>query len=307
MWVEVMAQWQGLSFNIASHNLSFWEHYSSVLVGNVNAYSPPADVGTALFVVWVNNADMYWNLTEPPYYYDNTRLAAWTGYNNQWIANHYNVITNLYAKGVRTLLMPNAVDLTKSPFFLDSGLTADDRAWVRQRTIEFNTGFQNMLSNAAASLPGLTIYSPDIFTLFDAVLASPATYGMINPGIAALDDESLSDYSLNGPGANYVYWDWLHPTARVQRLVAEEARKLIWPAKITGISPLSGTNLLSTMNVPIGRTVDGQGQVESSTNQVNWVDVKSFARTNTNPVIPVPASGPNRFYRLKIPSNWVWP
>jgi hypothetical protein len=70
---------------------------------------------------------------------------------------------------------------------------------------------------------------------------------------------------------------------------------------------VNGSNLLSTMNLQIGRVGDGDGQVEYSTNFVNWSVVKSFTRTNTSPVITVPASGAIGYYRLKIPSNWVWP
>jgi phospholipase/lecithinase/hemolysin len=201
--------------------------------------------------------------------------------------------------------MPNAADLAQTPEFANHySLNEAQLAWIGQRTVEYNNGFRLMISNAALSLPNLTIYSPDIFTLFTNVLSNPASFGMTNPGVGATED-GYSD--LNGPGADYVYWDFIHPTAKFQRLFAEEARKLIWPTKLTGISQLNGTNLLSTMNVQIGRVQDGDGQVEYSTNFVNWSVVKSFARTNTSPTISVPVSGAKGYYRLKIPSNWVWP
>lgn len=306
MWVEVLAAWRGLSFNITNDNQSFWEHYSSVLVNTVNQYAPPPDVGTALFVVWVNNADMYWNITTYQTY-DDSNLSTWTNANNQWLSNHFTVITNLYSKGVRTLLMPNAVDLTKTPEFSHYGLTEAEKDWIRQRTIEFDSGFRIMLNQAVASLPGLTIYSPDIFTLFDAVLANPTNYGMINPGVDALEDPALSDKSLDGPGADYVSWDFIHPTAKFQMLFAEAARKLIWPAEISFIGVDSGTSFLHAINIPIGREVEDDGQVEGSTNLADWVDVQSFERTNTTETIAVPVSGPMEFYRLRFPSNWVWP
>ena len=306
MWVEVLAGWQGMHFDITNHNQSFWEHYSFVLTNTVETYTPPPDATSALFVVWVNNADMYWNITETPLIYDDSQLSKWTNANNQWISHHLTAISNLHAKGARTLLMPNAVDLTQTPDFAP-GLDEAERAWIRERTREFNDSFQGMLDQAMAMFPDLTIYSPDIFTLFDAVLSSPETYGMINPGMGALDDPGLGDYSLDGPGADYVYWDYIHPTAKFQWLIAEEARKLIWPTRIRSITGGSGTTVLGTMNVPMGRPVEGDGRVEGSANLMDWIDVQFFPRTNTSLNLPVPVDGPRRFYRLSIPSQWVWP
>lgn len=314
MWVEVLAQWQGLSFDATNDNHSYWEHYSWILTNDVNAYSAPGDVGTALFVVWVNNADMYTNIiSSPEYIYDDSVLAFWTNANNRWISNHFAVISNLYSKGVRTLLMPNAVDLTKTPNFAP-GLTSTERDWIRLRTIEFNNGFSTMLSNAVQSFTNLTIYSSDIFTLFDDVLSYPTNYGMINPGIGALNDDSLGDYSLNGPGADYVFWDHIHPTAKFQRLFAEAARELIWPMEIQSIASVDGTNWLSVVNVPIGRSEEEigvadeeQGEVRGSTNLIDWSSILSFDRTNTTQTISVPVSGPMELYRLQVSSDWIWP
>jgi len=302
MWVEVLASWRAMPFNVTNDNQSFWEHYSPILVTNVSLYTPPPDVGTALYVVWVNNADMYKNFYTPPQIYDDSNIATWTNNNNAWVSNHYKIITNLYDKGVRTLLMPNAVDLTKTPNFAP-GLTDPERAWIRQRTIEFNTSFHTMLTNTAATYSNLTIYSTDIFSLFDSVLANPSSYGMTNPGVGALEDPNLTDFSLNGPGANYVYWDFIHPTAKFQMLFAREAHALIWPSRISSITSSSGTNQLTAVNLALGR----DGVVQSSTSFTTWTNVQSFPSTNTTQVIPVPASGPLQFYRLQFPFTWVWP
>jgi len=299
MWVEVLAGWRAMSFNITNDNNSYWEHYSPILVNDVNAYTPPPDASTALYVVWVANADMYKNLTTPPLTYNDSNIAAWTNANNTWVTNHFKIITNLYDKGVRTLLMPNAVDLTKTPNFAP-GLTDPERLWIRQRIMDFNASFKSMLTNTAATRSNLTIYSPDIFTLFDSVLATPSNYGMTNPGVGALDDGQTA---LNGPGANYVYWDFIHPTAKFQMLFARDAHELIWPSRISSITSSSGTNQLTALNLALGR----DGVVQSSTNLTSWTNAQSFPSTNTTQTIPVPASGPRQFYRLQFPFNWVWP
>ena len=49
--------------------------------------------------------------------YTSNNIAIWTNAINQSISNHFAAITNLYAKGVRTLIMPDAVDITEIPYY----------------------------------------------------------------------------------------------------------------------------------------------------------------------------------------------
>ncbi len=58
---------------------------------------------------------MTWQPSTAPYTSNN--IAIWTNAINQSISNHFTAITNLYAKGVRTLVMPNAVDITEIPYY----------------------------------------------------------------------------------------------------------------------------------------------------------------------------------------------
>ena len=50
VWVEVLAQRQGLVFENAKNN-SYWDHNSSDLVTQLKDFIPPADVANDLFVV----------------------------------------------------------------------------------------------------------------------------------------------------------------------------------------------------------------------------------------------------------------
>ncbi len=55
VWVQVLAERQGLAY-YDSKNVSYFGHYSSLLVGSVNAFSA-TDASNSLFVVWVSDAD----------------------------------------------------------------------------------------------------------------------------------------------------------------------------------------------------------------------------------------------------------
>jgi phospholipase/lecithinase/hemolysin len=191
-------------------------------------------------------------------------------------------------------------------------MAATNKSFIRQRIIDFNTAFTTTLMNRIqTSCPGITIYVPDIFTLLNNVLTNAAAYGLTNAldnglSIDALDDPSLSDLSLNGPGANYIFWDDEDPTARFHSVIAGVVQQLISPAQITNFTVLNGSNQLDVANVPIGLN----GLVLGCTNlsAPSWTTNATFVSSNATQTVFVPASGsPQMFYQLYFPYTWTWP
>ena len=339
LWVELLAQQLGLTNNFwysnstanhlvytnlsasstnwsySSNNWSYFGDTAGSLVTNVNAFiAPPApDASNALFVVWVNDADFVYLMenTAPPYTSNN--IAPWTNTINQSISNHFKAITNLYAKGVRTLVMPNAVDLTEVPQF--DQLASASRSFARQRMIDFNSAFSATLSNAMVSCPGLKIYEPNFFSLLDNILTNAAAYGVTNVLYQGYSIDVIEAYennygllpndNIDGPGTNYIFWDVDDPTAKVHAIMAGVAKQLIAPAQISQITSRSGTNQLDLTNVPVGLN----GVVLGSTNLAltNWTTVTNFNSTNTDQSVFVPVSRPMQFYQLYFPFTWTWP
>jgi len=272
VWVEVLAQRQGLAYN-PSNNWSYFGDYSSDLVANVSNFPAPPDASTALFVIWVNDADVLFDEIQ----YLNDPSFSWTNAISESQSNHVAAIQTLYAKGVRTLIMPNTVDISEIPFFAYT--SSDIKSFVRQRCIDYNVAFGATLNQARASLPGITIYEPDVFTLFDNILTNAAAYGLTNAGIDALEDPSLTDLSLNGPGANYIFWDALDPSARANEVMADVVQQLISPVQISKIKVFNGSNRLDVVNMPVGL----DGFADGSTNLLpgSWTANASFSGTNT--------------------------
>jgi phospholipase/lecithinase/hemolysin len=331
VWVELLAQQLGLTNNYwystngsphvsypnlsasstnwsySSNNWSFYGDYSPILVTNVNHFTAPANAATALFVVWVNDADFVGDMGNIYYNY-NTNITLWTNAINQSLTNHWNIITNLYyAKGARTLIMPNAVDITETPQY-DGNSTAD-KSFIRQRIIDFNAAFTTILNQARTSLPGITIYEPDFFSLLDNVLTNAAAYGLTNAlsGGQSIDAlEALGPRTpINGPGTNYIFWDTVDPTAKFHAVLADITQQLISPVQISNITALNGSNQLVMANVPIGQN----GLVLSCTNLAmpNWQTNAIFVSSNTTQTIYVTNSDPQCFYRLEFPYTWSWP
>ena len=298
VWVEVLAKRQGLTYD-ASKNWSYFGHYSSEMVTHVNQFSP-TNANTALFVVWVNDADFVYNMQ---YLYPDLSVASWNSAMNGFLANHYQAITNLYAKGARTLVMPNAVDITEIPQY--SGLPPSERSFIRQRVIDFNTAFAALLNQARAALPGVKIYMPDMFAVFDDMLAHPGNYGLVNPGTDALEVSSLNPWYLDGPGAYYVFWDPFDPTAKVHEIAADTVQQMISPVQITNLTLLNGSNRLDVANLPIGLG----GFVSGSSNLLSgaWTTMTNFDSISAMQAVFVPASASLRYYRLQFPFAWTRP
>jgi len=296
------------NWSYSGNDWSFYGDYSSLLVTDVSNFVAPPDASNDLFIVWVNDADFVNDMgTIYPSY--GTNIMQWTNAINQSLTNHWQAITNLYyAKGVRTLVMPNAVDITEIPYY--DTYPAANKIFIRQMVTNFNTAFTSTLSNAMVSCPGLQIYEPDFFSLLDNILANPASYGVTNAlqggqSIDALDDNSLSDSSLNGVGANYIFWDKTDPTAKVHAIMADVAKQLIAPVQFNQIASLGSSNRLDLASVPVGLN----GIVQGSTNLVpaNWSSVTNFTSTNSTLSVMVTNSGPMQFYRLNFPFSWAWP
>ena len=313
VWVEVLAERQNIpgntttnvAWSFSTNNCSYFGQYSSLLVQNVNNFPPPANAQSALFVVWINNADFVYDMTHAPF----GDLAAWTAAINDSLTNHWRALTNLYyAKGARTIVLPNAVDITKIPAYVY--LSASNKSFVRQRISEFNASFAAMLTQARALLTSATLVGPDMFSLLDNVIANPAGYGVTNvlyqgQSVDALHDPNLIDLSLNGPGASYIFWDDMDPTAKVHAAMANLAHQLLSPAQITNVAVLSGSNRLDVANLPVG--LAGYVDRRSSVAAGSWASATNFNSTSASQSVFVPATSQPQFYRLRFPFAWTWP
>ena len=336
VWVEVLAQRQGLTYN-ASKNNSYWDHNSGLLVTELNSFIAPPDVANDLFIVWVCNADTF-DAAQVP---DNS--AQWIAANIQSQSNHLLIITKLYAKGVRTLIMPNAVDISKIPAFnAGTTLTAVEHAGC----IDYNLRFSNTISQARILYPALKIYTPDFFTLLNNALTNAAYYGLTNALANGYSIDAISAYNYgyphaatNGFGTNFIFWDAQDPTAKFHAVMADVAQQIISPVQIKLLTVLTGSNRLDLANVPVGLNGFVDGITVTNQTPPGWTNVQGFSSTNTTqslfviapqfPAFPTNSgggggsidpgnSGTNsasnsgqtsqaQFYRLHFPYAWLWP
>jgi outer membrane lipase/esterase len=304
-WAEVLAQRQGLTL-YATNNWSYFGNTSTSLVTSASNYAAPYGVpmSNILFVIWVNNADLFY-----PALNNGANMNAWTNAMNLSLTNHFKAVTDLYAKGARTLVMPNVVDLSTIPEFN----TSPNTNFVHQRCVDYNVAFANVLNRARTNslYPGLTICAPDFFTLLTNILAYPVSYSVTNAlanghSIDVIYDPSLSNKTTNGPGTNYIFWDRTDPSAKVHMWMGNLAQQLLSPACVSQITVLNGSNRLDLANVPVGQS----NLVLECTNLAMWgwkTNNSPFLGTNMAQSVYVPASGSPWYYRLKYLYSWTWP
>lgn len=302
VWIEVLCQWQGITY-VPTRNNSRYENTSDLVVASTAALVSPPDVATSLFIVWCANADFvgyaFFEATDPPYTQAN--IPAWTSFINSSISRHETVLNTLYNKGVRALIMPNAANIARTPSF---EFDESNKVFVGERTIEFNNGLRTLIASFVASHPDMVIYQPDVYTLFEGARVNPSAYGLVHNGIDAIQVFGTSA-SLIGPGANYLFWDYQHPTAKFQMYIADLSQQLISPAKVTGATFTSTAGQIQVANIPLGR----QGIVQTSVNlQPPWTQTTSFTESvNFTKSVPLTVSGTKRFYRVSFPVVWTWP
>jgi phospholipase/lecithinase/hemolysin len=280
VWVEVLAQRQGIPI---ANNWSYFDDNSSNLVTNVKNFNnqiPP----TALVVVWCNDSDLYDQAIDGS-------TSAWaTNAISQGTNNEFVAIGNLCNKGARTLVMPSPVDLSEVPGF-DLTYNTSYLNSLHQLSTAYNIAFSNMLNQARAANPSVTIIEPDFFDLLNNVLTNASAYSLTNAlsGGNNIDArENLGNAAnTNGLGANYIYWDYLDPSARFHEVIADNVQQILAPVAINSLSVIGNPNyttlnVLSVSNMPVGLNgfVDGL----TSTNgggSTPWAPVIGFNSTSS--------------------------
>jgi phospholipase/lecithinase/hemolysin len=305
VWIETISQWQGVSYN-AGKNISSFGNSSVFLKSNATAFVQPGDAATSLFIVWSANADFV-NFASDGTPWASGSLTTWNNKITQSINDHTTAINTLYNKGARLIVMPNAANVSAIPLYNSKSST--EKNFFRDRVISFNTQFTTAMNTLAASKVDLKIIIPDVFNFFEQVQVSPALYGMLNPVPNNAAVIYLADKSFTGPGANYMFWDSWHPTAKFQMYLAAFIQQIISPVKVNSVS-LSGLNVqIQLANIPLGRA----GSIQGSANlQPPWAEDYPFTESfvaggSTTKTYTFATSGSKRFYRAAFPVVWVWP
>lgn len=213
VWIERMASYLGMPAPASSlsggSNFSFGGAYTAT-GGSVPTLSQQAGMfmgggrtfqPTDLVVVWAGANDFLLGGQMDP------GIPA---------GNLLGVISTLAGAGARNFLVPNLPDLGDTPALLGTANAAGSSLWSRA----FNQSLALGISDLRVSL-GITLWELDVYAIGKSLKSNPGEFGFTNVTESAL----LSGHAANA--AEYLYWDTVHPTARVHDIFGWEAAQLV--------------------------------------------------------------------------------
>jgi phospholipase/lecithinase/hemolysin len=190
---------------------------------------PTADPN-ALYTIWIGSNDLSDILAGAPPSQYAADIGTAVGYVDSAIAA-------LAGAGAKNFLIVTVPDLGLTPAALALGPT------VAGALSALSAGFDSTLVNGAGPIPslagiaatdGLDLSVLNTYTLLDAIVASPGSYGFTNVTSPCLTGEV--NYSGGTPCAStmaaqdkYLFWDEIHPTAAGQAIVGEAALAVVTP------------------------------------------------------------------------------
>ena len=134
-------------------------------------------------------------------------------------------VQTLYAAGARNFLIWSAPDagLTPTVRLIDS-LVPGTAAAASLATSTFNAALWAALAPLAA-LPGISLVPFDANALVNAMVSSPASFGLTNVTDACVTP-NVAPYACRNPD-EYLFWDGIHPTAAVHAIIARTVGLLL--------------------------------------------------------------------------------
>jgi outer membrane lipase/esterase len=138
------------------------------------------------------------------------------------IAAEVGLILQLHAIGARHFLIVNVPDIGISPAIRLAGPGA--AFYATMLASSYNAGL-DLSVEGLQGLPGISIARLNLFSILGEIAAAPADYG-----IADTESSCLVFYTRSGAKCSepetYLFWDGIHPTARIHKIVSEAAESI---------------------------------------------------------------------------------
>jgi phospholipase/lecithinase/hemolysin len=178
----------------------------------------------ALYTIWIGSNDLLDILTgAPPSQYATDITAA--------VDNIDSAIGSLAADGAKNFLILTVPDLGVTPDAIAGGSGVQFAASAL--AAEFDSALISSL-DAIASLDSLNLSTLDTYSLLDAIVANPSSYGFTNvtsPCVTGAIDYvgGTACASTLAAQNKYLFWDDLHPTEAGHAIVADAALAVVTP------------------------------------------------------------------------------
>lgn len=292
LWIEYLSEKLGLAYDRTNNYAHSGAQTDDTLRQIEQDFVPPAQPAQALYVVFAGGNDFLQNVERN--LFSDSKWNATADAGAQHLAQ---AVAALHARGARVVLVPNVVDVTKTPtlnklpgFLLD---------FLRDKVRRLNTRLAQELDQVEAARPDLRLIRVDFYTLSRRLIADYRAYGFTNNDDDAITDLAIASGGFDGPGANYVFWDPIHPTTKSHAIIAQwffeavtgpQPLRARWTARADGLR-------LMLEGAQIGRTY----WLERSVDLLAWQPVESFFTASVPPPpLAAPADQALGFFRVRL-------
>jgi phospholipase/lecithinase/hemolysin len=160
-----------------------------------------------LYIVWAGGNDILGTLQ------GTTSITM-----SQAAQNVADAITSLALMGAQDFLVPNLPDIGLTPAAIAAGSAAVTAA--HQLTLQFNAA----LAQDLAGLGGVNVFSMDVYSELNGIIADPSQYGFTDVTDPCFNSTTGSVCSTP---SSYLFWDTVHPTTAGHALLAANALALV--------------------------------------------------------------------------------
>jgi outer membrane lipase/esterase len=210
----------------------------------------------------------------------------------------------LAAAGAQTIIVLNLPNFGTLPQFADgpaAGLAGFSSS-------VFNSVLASSLGAAAAGAPGANLISVDIAGVFNALQASPGSFGFTNAASSCI--ATLACVTNPAAQNGFAFWDGVHPTAAGHRLVAAVVGQYLNAPVLAGVYSALGENALDERRVGMSRAFDRLDSVRFGQIGVNdyFVNVHGGVSNSdasvTRPGVRSSTYGVNFGLNRALTANW---
>ena len=299
MWPEFLSTNLGLAY-VESNNYAVCGTGGVEILNQVRSFPTPPKPELSLYCLMYSD-DILWGFPQGGgTYIDVTNTTAWDGIIQTGVLNNSNAIHQLYAKGARTIVAQGEIDAARFPRAAALfGTNASRVAKISEYCERYDAGFFDAVSAYSKTRPDLRLIWVDLFSKVNEVVASPAAFGFTKSLIDALSDPALADKSFSGLGRNYVFWNGLHATSKLNEYESQWTIDALTNARpeTLEVTIVPGGVELHSAHLLIGRDYT----LQSSSDLNSWNDVQTFTPSvGTNQVSQALETGTNSvFYRLQ--------